>query len=80
MQTTLSLSAKADTKTGKREIYIRFSGGRDVRLRGRSGVFIDPAYWNEKEGKIKKATHWPTLSNPTTATSPTASAKPFTMK
>lgn len=80
MQTTLSLSAKADTKTGKREIYIRFSGGRDVRLRGRSGVFIDPAYWNEKEGKIKKATLWPTLLNQIMEIFLMDFAKPFTMK
>lgn len=32
---------------------IRFSGGRDIRLRAKSGIFIKPVYWDEKNGKIK---------------------------
>ena len=53
MQITLSLSSKTDEKTGKNEIYMRFSGGRDIRLRAKSGIFIKPVYWDEKNGKIK---------------------------
>ena len=53
MQITLSLSSKTDEKTGKSEILIRFSGGRNIRLRAKSGIFIKPVYWDEKNGKIK---------------------------
>ncbi|MDD2293732.1 MAG: hypothetical protein PHD07_05940 [Bacteroidales bacterium] len=36
----LKLSTKADSFTGKSEIHIRFSHGRNIDLRAKSNIFI----------------------------------------
>ena len=46
----LSLSTKIDA-TGKQEIKIRFVHGR-IDQRAKTGVFIQPEYWNKEEQKI----------------------------
>lgn len=55
MQTTLTLSSKIDKKTQKSEIFIRFSGGRNIRLRAKSGIYVKQDYWDYEHGDIRVA-------------------------
>ncbi len=48
----LKLSTKADTITGKSEIHIRFSHGRNIDLRAKSKIFIPSEYWNKSTSTI----------------------------
>lgn len=43
-----SLSSK-ERDDGKRQLLIRISSGRNIRFRIKSGIFISPQYWDEKE-------------------------------
>lgn len=45
---SMSLSSKFDI-SGKSEIYFRFSGGRSITNRFKTGVFIERKRWNDKE-------------------------------
>lgn len=46
------LSTKKD-ETGKAEILFRFCGGRNLVIRARSRIFIDPTIWNPDTETIK---------------------------
>ena len=45
MKTIFTLSSKIDKKTGKSEIYVRFTGGRKMQLRAES------RYKNKRAGR-----------------------------
>lgn len=49
---TLSLSSKIDKASKKSEILFRFVGGREHIFRCKSGLFVAPTRWNNKEGKV----------------------------
>lgn len=49
---TLSLSSKIDKASKKSEILIRFVGGREHIFLCKSGLFVAPTRWNNKEGKV----------------------------
>ena len=53
MKITLSLSKKQNPHTGKSEILMRCSMGRNCRLRTSSRIYIYPEYWNDKKGEFK---------------------------
>lgn len=53
MKTLFRLSTKISDKTGKCELLVRFSGGRDIRLRAKTGIFVKPKHWDDEFGRIK---------------------------
>ncbi len=49
---TLSLSSKVDRYTGTAEVLVRFTSGRRIALRGKSGIYIPPAMWDDATRRI----------------------------
>ena len=48
---SLSLSSKTDAR-GLSEVLIRFVGGKDKIFRLKSGIFVPPARWDHKAGRL----------------------------
>lgn len=46
IEKTLSSKERDD---GKRQLLIRISSGRNIRFRIKSGIYLSPQYWDEKE-------------------------------
>lgn len=53
MKTIFTLSSKIDKKTGKSEVYVRFTGGRKMQLRAKTGIFVKVKHWDDEFGRIK---------------------------
>jgi len=49
MTTVFLLSTKIDKKTKKSELIVRFSGGRAVRLRAKTGMLRSPSRMANKD-------------------------------
>lgn len=44
----MSLSEKKNKFSGKSEVLLRCSMGRTCRIRAKSGIFIAPEHWDDK--------------------------------
>lgn len=53
MKTIFTLSSKIDKKTGRSEIYVRFTGGRNMQLRAKTGIYIKVKHWDDEFGRVK---------------------------
>lgn len=49
----LHLSSKINKETGKSEILLRFIDGKNMSLRVKSNIFIEPKHWNVQKKCIK---------------------------
>ncbi len=49
---TIKYTLSSRTNNGLSEVYIRFSGGRGVDLRAKSGLFCAPNRWNTSKGSV----------------------------
>ncbi len=49
----LRLSAKTDKQTGKQEILLRFFHGKVIDHNAKTGIYIDPKYWDGKTIRVK---------------------------